>query len=148
MFKDFGESLLLIQLEFSIFMCFSTYLVFAMKLFNEKIERSIPRMSRLTEKQNILSGMWLSIQGIITQCKMKCILFIRLIVDKWFLLENNVKIESHWDANWLFQYKALHFKEENFEQVMCNHFEWCFTTPKCTFCFLPLKMLCDFCKIQ
>ena len=61
MFKDFGESLLLIQLEFSIFMSFSTYLVFAMKLFNEKIERSIPRMSRFTEKQKIFSGMWLSI---------------------------------------------------------------------------------------
>ena len=52
MFKDFGESLLLIQLEFSIFMSFSNYLVFAMKLFNEKIERSIPRMSPLTEMGN------------------------------------------------------------------------------------------------
>ena len=61
MFKDFGELLLLIQLESRICMCFSNYLVFAMKLFNEKIERSIPRMSRFMEKQKIFSGMWVSI---------------------------------------------------------------------------------------
>ena len=52
MFKVFEELLILIQLESSIFICFSNYLVFAMKLFNEKIERSIPRMSPLTEMGN------------------------------------------------------------------------------------------------
>ena len=52
MFKVFEELLILIQLESSIFICFSNYLVFAMKLFNEKIERSIPRMSPFTEMGN------------------------------------------------------------------------------------------------
>ena len=52
MFKVFEELLILIQLESSIFICFSNYLVFAMKLFNEKIKRSIPRMSPFTEMGN------------------------------------------------------------------------------------------------